>query len=100
MHGLSKIDSGELSVNITRYGKQMDLCVLNSGIGLESVEDLKPAGHGVGLANVLNRLKLHYGEEASLSMAEVGANQVRVTIRLPLQFSTDGSQPEAASLIS
>jgi hypothetical protein len=100
MHGLSKIDSGELSLKITRCGDLMDLSVLNSGLGLRFMNDPKPVGHGLGLMNIQSRLRLHYGEEASLSMVEVGASDVQVTIRLPLQFSPGGARLEAASLVS
>lgn len=100
MHGLSKIDRGELSLRVTRDGDQINVSVINTGIGLERLLGPRPAGHGLGLANIKSRLELHYGDESSLSMAQVGERKVEVTIRLPLKFSPHHVAIEAASLLS
>jgi two-component system LytT family sensor kinase len=44
---------------------------------------------GLGLANVRSRLQLHYGAEHSFSIQEVDRGKVQVSVRLPLQFSSD-----------
>ncbi len=101
MHGLSKIDAnGELSLTVTREADRMNVCVMNSGTGLGSEAEPKPAGHGVGLANIRSRLKLHYGDKSTFSIAQVDARRVRVSIGLPLQFSARDSHSETASLLS
>jgi hypothetical protein len=88
MHGLSKIDSsGELAVKVQRDGSAMRICVVNTGVGLKPAAKPSSASHGLGIANVKNRLKLHYGDGSSFSMVELDPHQVQVTIRLPLQFS-------------
>jgi two-component system LytT family sensor kinase len=87
-HGLSKVEAnGLLSIQVQRDGKQMNVCVLNSGIGMPQVAAKQADGHGVGLTNVRSRLKLHYGEGWSLSLVEVDPKHVQVTILLPIQFS-------------
>ena len=100
MHGLSKIGShGELDLSVKRNGPFIDFAVTNSGVGLNTAADPKPEGHGVGLANIKSRLKLHYGDDSSLSIAEVRPRQVQVSIRLPLQFSTNEKPTEAMELV-
>jgi two-component system, LytTR family, sensor kinase len=95
-HGLSKISTeGILSVEIRRDGKQMLISVLNSGLGLSTPPISRADRRGVGLANVRNRLKLHYGEGWSLSLVEVDPKHVRLTIQLPIQFSDQHAESTA-----
>ena len=42
---------------------------------------------GVGLANVRDRLRLHYGSDQTFTIEELAHGKVRVTLSLPLQFS-------------
>jgi hypothetical protein len=95
VHGLSKCaGKGELSIDIRRDGKRLRMSVVNSGNGLQ-LEREGPGRRGVGLANVRDRLRLHYGDGGSLSVREVGIGRVNVTIALPLQISE--SSPEEAA---
>jgi two-component system LytT family sensor kinase len=86
-HGLSKIErDGELLIEAHRRNGKVNFTVTNSGVGL------KPAvngsnGHGVGLANVQSRLRLHYGDDCAFEMAEVDRTHVQVTVALPYQLS-------------
>jgi hypothetical protein len=90
VHGLSKVEAdGRLSIDVRKKGEQMRVSVMNNGQGLRLHEQQKSNGHGVGLANVRNRLRLHYGERSSLSIEELERRQVQVTILLPLQFSQE-----------
>ncbi len=96
VHGLSKIDSGgTLSVEVRRNGNQMRVCVKNSGRGLSPGAPSLANRHGVGLANIRSRLKLHYGEDSSFSMVEIDPKNVQVSVLLPLQFSPDAFEPAA-----
>ena len=95
-HGLSKVESdGLLTIDVQRDGKLMTITVLNSGLGLPTASGARSEGRGVGLSNVRSRLKLHYGEGWSLSMAETDPKHVRVTIRLPVQFNLRRAEPVA-----
>lgn len=48
----------------------------------------------MGLANVRNRLQLHYGNGFALSIRETDPRHVQVTVSLPLQMATDpGERP-------
>ncbi len=43
---------------------------------------------GIGLANVKNRLRLHFGDKGSLAIHEVSNNLVEATVKFPLVFAT------------
>jgi LytS/YehU family sensor histidine kinase len=88
VHGLSKLDrDGTLSIEVLKDGERVKTIVTNSGLGLkvESAEQLN--GHRVGLANVKNRLRLHYGESCAFSIREIDHARVQVSISIPLQLS-------------
>ena len=88
-HGLSKLDSnGLLVIEALREDTCLTLSVLNNGAGLNSSLPNGLDGQGVGLANIRSRLQLHYGEAQTFCIREVAQDQVRVTITLPLQFSS------------
>ena len=88
MHGISKIHAdGELLLEVKKDGKQMKICIVNSGVGLNPGKANGPERHGVGLANIKSRLQLHYGDSSSFSIVEIDRRRVLVTIRFPLQYS-------------
>ncbi|PWT76063.1 MAG: hypothetical protein C5B46_01815, partial [Proteobacteria bacterium] len=87
-HGLSKIErDGELLIQAQRHKDKVNVSVINSGIGLHNGNGLSTNGHGVGLANVRSRLRLHYGENCSFRMAQVDTTHVKVSLEFPLQLS-------------
>jgi hypothetical protein len=86
-HGLSRLSaSGMLSIHASSHGSTLRLSVTNTGMGLRP-ENNKAQGKGVGLSNVRDRLRMHYGEDQSLSIAELEGNVVEVVVTLPLRFS-------------
>lgn len=88
VHGLSKVERGELLIEVTRNHEQLQAVIRNSGQGLRKGSAEAQVGHGVGLTNVKNRLRLHYGEKCSFSMIESDQTHVQVAILIPLQLST------------
>jgi len=70
----------------------LKLTVLNTGIGLNPESIDAPAGQGVGLANVRNRLRVHYGENQDFSLDAIGSDTVVATLRLPLQFAVSPTE--------
>jgi two-component system, LytTR family, sensor kinase len=95
VHGLSRcMGPGELAIEIRRDGRRVKMSVVNSGNGL-SAKAAEPARQGVGLTNVRDRLRLHYGERGSLSVREVGKGRVSVTVALPLQINNHGTDEVA-----
>jgi two-component system, LytTR family, sensor kinase len=87
-HGLSKIESdGELLIEARRQLDTVNLSVINSGLGLQHSNVRPPNGHGLGLANVRSRLRLHYGENCSFEMSQIDRTHVKVSIAFPFQLS-------------
>jgi LytS/YehU family sensor histidine kinase len=91
-HGLSRLTStvGVLSIEVSSVGSVLRLSVTNSGTGLRlpaSNGNGNSSGKGVGLANVRDRLKMHYGDEHTFSISEVEDNRVQVVMTLPLHFA-------------
>jgi two-component system LytT family sensor kinase len=92
-HGLSKLDrDGSLSIVIRRHGQQLRALITNNGVGLKPGENRNSNGYGFGLANVKDRLRLHYGNDCSFTMGELDANRVQVVISFPLEFSTNPTE--------
>jgi two-component sensor histidine kinase len=92
-HGLSKLDrGGQLSIDVRKYGQQLRALITNNGVGLKPGVNRKSNGYGVGLTNVKDRLRLHYGDGCSFTMGELDANRVQVAISFPLQFSANPAE--------
>ena len=93
VHGLSKLErGGKLSIEISRQGEHVKVVVRNSGLGLDPDGRSVPAGHGMGLMNVKNRLHLHYADDCSFSIEEIDRRQVQVSILFPLQLSPESEE--------
>jgi two-component system LytT family sensor kinase len=89
VHGLSKLDrGGELSIEVVKDAEWVKALVTNSGLGLGVETEEQLNGHRVGLANVKNRLRLHYGDSCGFSIREIDRARVEVSISIPLQLST------------
>jgi hypothetical protein len=87
-HGLSRISSnGLLRVEASSEGSKLRLSVTNSGPGLRPPASNNTPGKGIGLTNVQDRLRMHYGSEQSFSIAEIENSAVRVVMTLPLHHS-------------
>jgi LytS/YehU family sensor histidine kinase len=92
-HGLSHLsDTGVLKVEARKESARVRLDVLNSGIGLNPGRSKQSDNHNLGLVNVRDRLRLHYGENQSFSIREVDSSKVLVSITLPLQLCEDPPQ--------
>ena len=87
VHGLSKIDrNGELKIDVNRALDQMEINVVNSGVGLPG-ETERPTGHGVGISNLRSRLQLQYGGDCSVEIRELDSTHVGVKVSFPIQMS-------------
>jgi two-component system, LytTR family, sensor kinase len=92
-HGLSKLDrGGRLSIEVSKQGQRVKALITNSGLGLNGFRDEQAGSGGVGLTNVRNRLRLHYGEACAFSIRELDGAQVQVSIELPLQISAGAAE--------
>jgi LytS/YehU family sensor histidine kinase len=93
-HGLSRLSSnGLLVVEVSSIDSKLRLCVTNTGLGLFSTPARE--GKGVGLANVKDRLQMHYGPDHTFSISEIENKTVQVTVTLPLQFSVRPTEDPA-----
>jgi signal transduction histidine kinase len=78
-HGLEpKMEGGEVSLRARREGATVAIEVRDTGVGFAPV-----TRGGVGLSNLRDRLKLLYGDAASLQVGENTAAGAVVTVRLP-----------------
>ena len=92
-HGISMLENGgRLVIEARRTGGRLKLTVLNTGIGLHPGNTDAPAGQGVGLANVKNRLRVHYGENQQFELEAINGNTALATLRLPLQFAVSPTE--------
>ena len=78
-HGLEpKVEGGTVRVRAHRNGGGVEVEVSDTGVGFA------PTTHGgVGLTNVRDRLRLIYGERASLMISEAAPGGSVVTLSLP-----------------
>lgn len=87
-HGLSRLDKdGFIAIDARRENATLMISVINSGLGLHPAHLNGGGRQGVGLANVKDRMRLHYGNEQAFVIEELAHGKVRVILRLPLQFS-------------
>ena len=78
VHGLdAKLEGGQVRVSASRNGRQLQLCVQDSGAGLP-VNGLK---EGFGITQVRERLATSNGANATFSIASY-ADNTRATIEL------------------
>ena len=78
-HGLEpKVEGGTVRVRAHRNGGGVEVEVSDTGVGFASTTH-----GGVGLTNVRDRLRLIYGERASLVIADAARGGAVVTLTLP-----------------
>ena len=78
-HGLEpKVEGGELVVRMRLAGKDAVIEIADTGVGFQPT-----TRGGVGLSNLRDRLRLLYGERASLAIGENRPAGAVVTVRLP-----------------
>lgn len=88
VHGLSKLEKGgQIAVTVLRRDSTLVVQVANSGQGLAPSTADGSGRPCVGLANVKDRLRLHYGSDQTFAIEEMEYGNVQVTLTLPLQFS-------------
>lgn len=96
VHGFSRSQANSsLTVEGVRDGDRLRISVVNSGQGLSADRNFPRKRGGLGLRNVEERLKLHYGEKAKFEVAECSNGDVRATIVFPLQYPTNENERRA-----
>jgi len=95
-HGLSRITApGMLRIEATSFGDLLRLAVTNTGPESRSNGDGRGSSvhlaengsrRGVGLANVRERLEMHYGQTQSVTFIEIDPHTVQVALIFPLTY--------------
>ena len=85
-HGLEpKAEGGQLAVSAEIVHGKLAVTVADTGLGFGKAET---AGTGIGLANIRERLKLLYGDRASMVVADNAPSGTVVTLTVPYQAQT------------
>jgi len=90
-HGLEpKPEGGTLAVKAEIVHGQLVVTVTDTGVGFGQADT---AGTGTGLANVRERLRLLYGEQARLEVSapEGGGTQARITLPYRAHLAAAGA---------
>jgi signal transduction histidine kinase len=78
-HGLEpKVDGGKVRFSARRDGADVLIEIADTGVGFAPT-----TRGGVGLTNLRDRLRLIYGERASLTVGENGGGGAAVAVRVP-----------------
>lgn len=100
VHGLSRASAGLIEIIAKEEDGQLCIVLRNSGVGLNSATDRETGGMGIGLTNIGNRLRLHFGNEGSVEIREISHGFVEATVKFPLIFANpnegaflEGDQP-------
>jgi LytS/YehU family sensor histidine kinase len=88
-----RVEGGRLEIGARRDGDTLELRVADDGPGCAAFENGgMPAGHGVGLVNTRERLRVLYGERQSFVAKNREPRGLEITIRMP--FETSGGNRE------
>ena len=92
-HGIaSRIEGGTVHLSAKSSGGRLVLVVEDTGSGLKA--EGASGGHGIGLANVSDRLKQIYRNQAMLQFSAIDPIGTRVTLTLP-EFSPEFAEVRA-----
>jgi LytS/YehU family sensor histidine kinase len=81
-----RVEGGRLEISARRDGDMLELRVADDGPGCPAFKDGgMPDGHGVGLVNTRERMRVLYGEQQSFEARNRQPHGVEVLIRLPFE---------------
>ncbi len=84
-HGLEpKVEGGAVRIVARRTGDVLEVVVADTGVGFASTRRTSPAGTGLGLPNVRERLAALFGQRAALIVEDNEPAGARVTLRVPV----------------
>ena len=78
-HGVFPRDGGAITVQARKDGDMVEVTLADDGLGLSG----EGGGGGLGLANIIERLRLLYGPSASLKLTANVPRGVRAVVRIP-----------------
>ncbi|HSN73276.1 MAG TPA: histidine kinase [Steroidobacteraceae bacterium] len=81
-----KVEGGKLRIGARRVGNTLVLTIADNGPGCAALEGGKlPPGHGVGLRNTRERLRVLYGQQSGFDVRNLAEGGLEVTLRLPFE---------------
>jgi two-component system sensor histidine kinase YesM len=89
LHGIQEREDkqGTIRIAVSREGELLKIVVEDDGVGMstQQAERLarREAGGGYGVQNVIDKIKLHYGDEYGLEFESEPGKGTRVTVRIP-----------------
>ena len=87
-----RIEGGRLRIEAARAGGTLLLRVIDDGPGCDRLEgDALPAGKGVGLRNIRERLQVLYADRATVSARNLGPG-IEVLLQLPFETATGAAE--------
>ncbi len=98
-HGIARAGGGTISMECTRAGKCLHLAIRNTGMGagkedrerIDAALRGRPTENHLGLANIVNRLRLIYGENVGIRVDTDRPGETAVLIDIPQEFETERS---------
>ncbi|MBR3644053.1 MAG: histidine kinase, partial [Parasporobacterium sp.] len=105
-YGIRNIEwEGHIRLSLFRENETACICIEDNGVGIEqdmiekimnreiSTSDVAADSNGVGLSNVINRLKLFFERDNIFEIESPGKNKgPKVTIRIPLDHDAEKKQ--------
>lgn len=95
-HGLQPKESGgRILIKIGDCNNAIDITIEDDGVGMDWSRECPletRAGGGIGLVNVHERIRGHYGPAYGVFIESYPGQGAKVTIRLPKRLSVDGEQ--------
>ncbi len=90
-HGVSGREEGGLIEIISgKKSGKIEIVVRDNGVGIEKTKEQgKAESHGVGMRNIQERMRLIYGEEASVTIESEADKGTAVTFMLPFITELD-----------
>lgn len=101
-HGIAPAGGGKITIRCVLQDACMRISITNTGRGAEEEDreriaaalNGQPTGTHLGLANIVNRLRLIYGENVTIRVDTDRPGQTEVTIVLPREPAAGKRQPE------
>lgn len=82
-HGLEpKMDSGSLQISGRVEDRSLVIAVEDDGVGMDAAADMKK---GYAMQNVMERVRLHYGENARIEVESRSGYGTKVRLYLPVE---------------
>ena len=78
-HGVFPQDGGAITISARRDGAMVEVALADDGVGLSG----EGGGAGLGLANIVERLRLLYGPSARFELKANVPRGVRAVVRIP-----------------